>query len=698
MTTAVRQLGPARPKELARRLRVPKRGYPEFRDLLKDMVARGDLLRIRGGRLALPDRTERRTGVLTLTRRGHGFVRVDGGGDDIFVPEKNLGTGLPGDRVAVRIVERPPGRSPVGEITDIIDAGPTTVVGTYEPAGELGFVVPFDPRFRRDLLIPQGEDGGAARGDMVVARITHRGTRRHGPVASVDDVLGPAGDPAVQALAVARGRGFDPDFPRAVRDDVETVRKRPLGERVDRTDEWVVTIDPADAKDHDDAISVRPLPGGDTEVGVHIADVAHYVDLGGPLDREARSRGTSVYLVDRVIPMLPEELSNGLCSLVADEPRPTVSVILTIDSSGRVGDTRLERTLIRNRRGLSYEEAQAILDRSESVSAEIDELVRRGAAVARALKERRLERGALDLDFPEARIVLDDQGVPVDSTERPRLESHGLIEELMLAANEAVARACIEREISAPFRVHDSPAGDDLEEALVTLRALGYRIPDQPEPRDVQAVVRRARGTPHEALVNWTVLRAMKRAAYAGSSGIHFGLSTSAYTHFTSPIRRYPDLMAHRAVLSGMLGQPGPPLPEGEELDQLCEELSRREREAEEAERESVLLSQLEIMKRHVGETFPGRIVGVTAFGAFVRLQEPFVEGLLHVSQIDGDYLDFDPARIELVGRRTGLTLALGKELEVLVSRVDAEERRIEFALPPDALPRPTGKRFRRRT
>jgi len=519
---------------------------------------------------------------------------------------------------------------------------------------------------------------------MVVVTITHRGNRQHGPVGSVIDVLGPAQDPSVQALALARGKGFEVGFSDQVLLEVETVSAKPLGGREDRTDEVAVTIDPADARDHDDAISVVAEGDGFT-VGVHIADVAHYVSAGGTIDQEARKRGTSVYLVDRVIPMLPEALSTDLCSLVPDVPRAALSVYLRITAAGEVLDTSFHRTVIRNRRKLSYEDAQGIMERSQSAGPEVDELVRLAAAVARALRARRLERGALALEFPEAHIELDAHGVPVDSVERPHLESHSVIEELMLATNEAVARACLKAKAPSPFRVHDAPSGEGLEEALELLRGLGFRVPDDPHPRDLQRVVSESRGTPFQHLVAWTVLRSLKRAVYAPNASLHFGLATSEYTHFTSPIRRYPDLLVHRAVLTHLLGRRQGPDLEGDDLAAVCEESSIREREAEEAERDSVLLCQLEIMSRHVGDTFQGRITGVTGFGAFVRLDRPFVEGLLHVSQIEDDYLDFDPARMELVGRRTGMRLSLGQEIQVQVARVDRQERRIEFVLPEGA-------------
>ena len=624
--------------------------------------------------------------MLTVTRGGHGFVRLEGGGGEVFVPPESLNGALPGDRVMVEITDRPPGKSPVGEVVEILDAGPTVLSGTYEEAGQVGFVIPFDPRFRRDLLIPHGESGEATHGDMVVASITHRGNRQHGPVGKVTDVLGPAGDPSVQALAVARGRGFDVEFPEEVVRAAEALAETPLGEREDRTGDVVITIDPGDARDHDDAISVETTEGGFT-VGVHIADVAHYVAAGGPIDREARKRGTSVYLVDRVIPMLPEALSTDLCSLVPDRVRPAVSVYLDLDADGRVHTTRFARTAIQNRRKLSYEEAQAILDRSTTAGPDIDQLVRNAAQVSRALKARRLSRGALSLEFPEPRIVVDDSGAPVDSIEQAHLESHSVIEELMLAANEAVARACLKAKAPSPYRIHDPPSGDSLEEALGLLRGLGYSLPDEPRPADFQRVLTESKGTPRQPLVAWTVLRALKRACYAPAASLHFGLATGEYTHFTSPIRRYPDLLVHRTLLTHVMGLVQVPVLEGEELETVCAESSEREREAEEAERDSVLLCQVEIMSRHVGEVYDGVVTGVTGFGAFIRIQRPFVEGLLHVSQIGDDYLDFDPARLELVGRRTGMRILLGQEIRVQVSRVDREDRRIEFALPEDKGP-----------
>lgn len=693
---ALRQGGPAKPKALARRMGVSRTAYPGFRDRLKALVESGELARTRGGRYTLPSESQRRSGLLTVTRGGHGFVRLEGDGGEVFVPPEAFGGALPGDRVLVEITGHPPGKSPVGEVVDILDAGPTVLSGTYEEAGQVGFVIPFDPRFRRDLLIPQGESGSAKHGDMVVAHITHRGNRRHGPVGQITDVLGPAGDPAVQALAVARGRGFDIEFPEEVVRSAEALAGAPLGEREDRTDEVVVTIDPGDARDHDDAISVLATKEGFT-VGVHIADVAHYVSAGGPIDREARKRGTSVYLVDRVIPMLPEALSTDLCSLVPDEDRAAVSVYLDVDLQGKVSGTRFARTKIRNRRKLSYEDAQAILDRGSSAGTDIDALVRAAAQVSRALRARRLARGALNLEFPEPRIVLDDSGAPVDSIEQPHLESHSVIEELMLAANEAVARACLEAEAPSPYRIHEAPSGESLEEALALLRGLGYSLPDEPRPADFQRVLTQSKDSPQQALVAWTVLRALKRACYAPAASLHFGLATSEYTHFTSPIRRYPDLLVHRTLLTHVLGLAHERVPEGEDLAAVCVECSEREREAEEAERDSVLLCQLEIMSHHVGEVFGGRVTGVTGFGAFVRLERPFVEGLLHVSQMD-DYLDFDPARMELVGRRTGMRVFLGQELQVQVARVDREERRIEFSLPEEEVQVPRrGRRARRK-
>ncbi|NNM31537.1 MAG: ribonuclease R [Gemmatimonadetes bacterium] len=678
---ALRRGGPGKPKELARRLGIPRAAYPAFRDRLKALVESGELARKRGGRITLPSESKRRSGLLTVTRGGHGFVRLEGGGGEVFVPPEALGGALPGDRVSVEITAYPPGKSPVGEVTDILDAGPTVLSGRYEAAGEVGFVIPFDPRFRRDLLVPRDASGEAKHGDMVVAEITHRGNRRHGPVGQVTDVLGPAGDPSVQSLAVARGRGFDIGFSEEVVRAAEALADAPLGEREDRTEEAVVTIDPGDARDHDDAISVEPTEEGFT-VGVHIADVAHYVAADGPIDREARKRGTSVYLVDRVIPMLPEALSTDLCSLVPDKVRPAVSVYLDVKADGRVVGTRFARTAIRNRRKLSYEDAQAIIDRGTSVSAEIDQLVRSAAQISRALRARRLSRGALNLEFPEPRILLDESGAPVDSIEQPHLESHSVIEELMLAANEAVARACLRAKAPSPYRIHDPPSGDSLDQALGLLRGMGYAVPDDPRPADFQRALTQSKDTPQQALVAWTVLRALKRACYAPAASLHFGLATSEYTHFTSPIRRYPDLLVHRTLLAKVMGVGQKAVPDGEELAAICTEASEREREAEAAERDSVLLCQVEIMSHHVGEVFDGRVTGVTGFGAFIRLERPFVEGLLHVSQVGDDYLDFDPARMELVGRRTGMRLFLGQELQVQVSRVDREERRIEFSLP----------------
>ena len=435
--------GPLKAKELAKALSVPTGDHRAFRDLLLEMVDRGRLYRVKGQRFAVPERINLVVGRVALTSKGDGFVKPDSGGQELFVPGLSLESAMDGDQVVIRVEGRPRGRSPVGRVIKVLERAHETLVGTYRPTRSFGIVRPQNRKIQREVLVVQGDEGAATDGDVVVVRITTFGSGKMNPTGTIETVLGNAGDPGVDILAVIHGHGLPMEFPYEVEqyaDDVVARRRADPGEgRIDRTDLHAFTIDPADAKDHDDALSIRRLDEGSTEVGIHIADVSHFVQAGDPVDLEALKRATSVYLVDRVIPMLPHALSTDACSLLPDVDRFALSLFTTVDDSGVVRDARLERTCVRSRHKLSYEEAQSVLDGTLSIDPTTDEALAELARLARALRDRREERGSLDFDLPEARVVLGESGRPLEIQRVERLASHRLVEDFMLLANESVA-------------------------------------------------------------------------------------------------------------------------------------------------------------------------------------------------------------------------------------------------------------------
>jgi ribonuclease R len=685
--------GPLKPKELARELDVPTERYGDFKEQLAELETEGKVYRVKGGRYAVPEKINLVVGRLSLIRSGDGFVVPEDGKKqpDVYVPFGDLASAMDGDQVVARIEARPRGRNPVGRIIKVLERAHPKIVGTYRRTRNFGYVVPKEAVLPRDVLIPQGEERGARDRDVVVVRMVSFGDRKLNPVGEVEEVLGPITDPGVDILAIVHGYGLAPEFPQevslAAEDAARHPERRPEADpgRVDRRDLLVFTIDPADAKDHDDALSIVSLGGDRWEVGIHIADVSAFVERGGPVDLEALERGTSVYLVDRVIPMLPHALSSDVCSLRADEDRAAVSVFAVLDgtSAGRVESARFERTLIRSRHKLAYEVAQEVLDGERSVDPETDSALRSLAELARTLRARREGRGSLDFDLPEARVILGAGGEPVDIQRVARLESHRLIEDFMLLANEIVATEAVNRRLPILHRVHEPPSAQKVEALREFLRSLGHSLPKHTvRPRDLEKVLERVRGKPEENLVNTVVLRSMQRARYAAESLGHFGLALEHYCHFTSPIRRYPDLVTHRVVVRALID--GKPVPEswgGEELELVAERSSAREQAASEAERDSVELKKVEFMERHLGDRFTGIISGVVAFGFFVLLDDYFVEGLVHVNALRDDYYEFREEEYSLVGDRRGRRFRLGDRVRVQVARVDKEERKVDFLL-----------------
>jgi ribonuclease R len=679
--------GPLKPKEIARGLEIATDDYKRFRALLADMEAGGRVYRVKGGRYAAPDKINLVAGRLTTIRSGDGFVASGEkkGQKDVFVPAADLGSAMDGDKVVARIESRPKGRNPVGRIIKVLERAHGTLVGMYQASRRFGFVLPKDKKISRDVIIPQGEEMDANDGDIVVVEITSYGEGKLNPVGRVTRVLGPPEDPGVDVLSIIYGKGLPLDFPPAVEEEAESAARIPveLGPgRTDRRDLHVFTIDPADAKDHDDALSIVSLEKGRWEVGIHIADVSFYVERGSALDAEAMARGTSVYLVDRVIPMLPHALSSRVCSLVEKQDRYAVSVFVTLDAGGAIHEHRFERTLIRSRHKLAYEQVQEVLDGKTRIDAETDDAIRVLDDLARMLRKARQERGSLDFDLPEARVVLGSEGDPVDIQRVLRLESHRLIEDFMLLANEIVATETEQRELPALYRVHEPPTAEKVEALREFMATLGHPFPRRAlKPRDLQVLLEHAAGRPEENLVSTVLLRSMQRARYSPDNLGHFGLAADDYCHFTSPIRRYPDLVTHRVVVRALVQAKDIPDSWSESLDATAELASDREQLAASAERESIELKKIEFMERHLGDRFLGTISSVTAFGFFVLLDQYFVEGLVHVNALRDDYYDFRDDEYALVGSRRGRRFRLGDRVEVDVARIDKVERHIDFVL-----------------
>lgn len=683
--------GPLKPKDLAKELDVPKARYRDFKVRLREMEESGDLYRIRGNRYAVPEKINLTLGRLRVIRSGDGFVIPEGGGEDIFVPAAQQDSAMDGDRVAVRIEGRPRGKGPVGRILKILERARPTVVGTYRSSGSFGFIRPLDRRLSRDILVPQGAEGGAREGDVAVVRISQFGSAKRNGVGDVEKVLGPMDAPGVDVLAVLHGHGLHAEFPPEVEAEADRAGERmeAPGPRSDMRDLGVFTIDPSDAKDHDDALSLRGVGDGLWEVGIHIADVAHFVQEGTALDLEALKRGTSVYLVDQVVPMLPHALSSDLCSLRAGVDRLALSLFATLDREGRVREHRFEKTWVRSRHDLDYDRVQGVLEGRSTVDEETDAAIRMLHRLSQTLRERRKGRGSLDFDLPEARVVLDPKGTPSDIQKVVQLESHQLIEDFMLLANELVARQAEEKRLPIPFRIHESPKEDQLEDLRAFLASVGHSLPRGPvDGKTLQKVLDRVEGRPEETLISTVILRSMQRARYAPGNVGHFGLASPAYAHFTSPIRRYPDLVVHRVIHRALVEER--PLPErwsGERLEEIATRSSEQERKAQQAERDSVEMKKIEFMRRHLGDDFEGTISGVTSFGLFILLDDFFVEGLVHVSSLDDDYYRFLEEAYTLVGERSRRRFRLGDRVRVQVVRADKEERQIDFRLL-EALPR----------
>ena len=696
---------PMKKKELARALDISPQVYGRFRRTLKELEREEVLVRLKGGRYAASEETEIVAGQLSVTRSGNGFLVRDAGGPDVYVRAMNLGTALHGDRVGVQLSGRPRrSGAPEGRVVEVLERGSTSVVGTYQTRGRAGYVIPDDPRIGWELHIAEPDRLGAQKGQKVVAEIGARESARGTLEGRIREVLGHPDDPGMDVLSILKAYDLPSEFPEEVIEEAEGVSaeipEAEIARRADFRDELVFTIDPEDAKDFDDAVSIKRLDNGHLLLGVHIADVSFYVPEQSALDRETRARGTSVYLVDRVIPMLPERLSSEICSLRPDEDRLTMSAVMEVDAEGEVVEYKVVDSVIRSGARLTYQQAQAMLDGAED--GRVSDALREMNRLSKVLIERRKQRGSIDFDLPEPEVTLDEWGVPIDIQRAERLSTHRLIESFMLLANVTVARHMAEAEAPFLYRVHDTPDQEKLEAFAHFVRALGYAFhtKEAHAPKYLRDFLSEVAGHREEPLVHELLLRSMKRAMYSPENSGHFGLACPLYTHFTSPIRRYPDLVVHRLLRERH--SPGGISPERETrwteaLPEIGAWTSERERIAVEAERASVKVKQAAFMEDKIGEQFWGIISGVTKFGLFVELEKFLVEGLVHVSSLVDDYYELDEAQYALIGAHTAKRLRMGDRVRIRVVRVDRQLRQVDFELVEDGRRKKGSKSKRKR-
>lgn len=670
----------------------------DFKYLVKALVLleeKGRIVRTRSNRYGLPERMNLVRGKLSGHAKGFAFlIPEEADMNDVFIPPNETANAMHGDTVLVRVSKESSGGRQEGTVVRIIERGVTQVVGTYTESSNFGFVIPDDKKMSSDIFIPKNASKGAVEGHKVIVQITAYPDGRKSAEGEVSEILGHKNDPGVDILSVIHKHGIEVEFPSEVLKQAnevpDEIDPQDLTGRRDLREEVAVTIDGADAKDLDDAISLKKLDNGNYLLGVHIADVSHYVTEGSPLDEEAYDRGTSVYLVDRVIPMIPHRLSNGICSLNPKVDRLTLSCEMEIDQNGGVINHDIFQSVIRTNERMTYGDVNSILvDHDEALIAKYETLVpmfKDMEALAAILRDKRFGRGAIDFDFKEAKVFVDEEGHPTDIGIRERSVGEKLIEEFMLAANETVAEHFHWMNLPFIYRIHEDPKEEKLQRFFDFITNFGLVVKgsgNEIHPRALQEIIDDVAGRPEEMVVSTMMLRSMQQAKYDDNSLGHFGLATEFYTHFTSPIRRYPDLIVHRLIRTYLINKKVDQKTQqkwSDRLPEIAAHTSGRERRAVDAERETDELKKAEYMLDKIGEEFDGVISSVTNFGMFVELPNT-IEGLVHVSYMTDDYYRFDDRHMAMIGERTANVFRIGDEITVRVVNVNKDERAIDFEI-----------------
>ncbi|MCH4889118.1 ribonuclease R [Acidaminobacter sp. JC074] len=682
--------------DLFKLMELDKKDSDEFLEMLDELEAEGKVLKTKKDKYGIPERFGLVSGKVQVTKKGFAFLLSEEAGvSDTFIPAAELNTAMNGDTVLVKLTKQPEdNRRGEGKVERVIKRAYDTIVGTFEASKDYGFVVADDKKMGRDFYIGKKDTKGAESGDKVVVKIIKYSEQNRNPEGKIIDILGKAGTHEAEIQSIIKMHGLPEAFPKKVlrqADRIDTsISQEEIDRRKDFRNDLVVTIDGADAKDLDDAISISKLDNGHYELGVHIADVTHYVQERSKLDVEALKRGTSVYLVDRVIPMLPKVLSNGICSLNPHEDRLTMSIVMEINEHGKVINQQIYESIINSNERLTYTDVSDILEdnlegKDLSKYDYLNETFIYMRDLAAILRKSREMRGMIDFNFPEAKVVTDEEGLVTDIVIRESRVSNKIIEEFMLKANETIAEYMYWLELPFVYRVHENPTEEKIAEFNKLIHNFGYTIKGNLEeihPREIQKLLNQVEGKKEEALINKMMLRSLKQAKYSPFNDGHFGLAAQYYCHFTSPIRRYPDLQIHRIIKESLNGT----IDKGrtDELDVIvanaAEQASKQERIAEKAERDTVDLKMAEYMSNYVGEEYDGIISSLTSFGIFVQLENT-IEGLVRMVDLVDDYYIFDEANMLYIGEHTRKTYHIGDELRIRVENVSIKDREIDFTI-----------------
>ncbi len=683
---------PMKRREIRQMLSVPESDREIFEGLIGELIAEGKVVETKKGKLMAPKALNMSTGVFTGHAKGFGFVTPDEGGADIFIPANETAGAMQKDKVLYKVLHQAEkDKKADGVIIKVLERGIVRVVGLYEQSKGFGFVIADDKKFAKDIFIAKENAKGAVSGHKVVVEIISYGEERRNPEGKIVEILGHVNDPGVDILSVIRRFDLSLEFPDKVYQEIENLEAEVLEKEKQSREDFrkllTITIDGEDAKDLDDAVSLTKMENGNYWLGVHIADVTHYVREHTALDQEAYARGTSVYLVDRVIPMLPHRLSNGICSLNPHTDRLTMSCMMEIDEKGNVVSHKICESVIYSDFRMTYTAVREIIeDKTPALLEEYAEIVPMLSLMnelRQILGEKRKKRGSVNFDLPESKIILNEQGKPIEIRPYERSIATNLIEEFMLVCNETVAENAFWQEIPFMYRTHLEPDEEKLQRMEQFIRGFGYHVRKKDgeiHPREIQRVLQEAEGTEQERIITRMVLRSMMQARYAADNLGHFGLAAKYYCHFTSPIRRYPDLQIHRLLKKMLHGELGEAQTREyhKKMPDMAQHCSKRERIADEAERDTDQLKKVEFMSDKIGQVFEGIISGVTNWGIYVELPNT-IEGMVALAMLDDDYYEFNEKNMSVFGKRTGKSYRLGDKVSVVVTKVSKELGTIDF-------------------